>query len=198
MLIKIFIKCIISCKWIVPVMFVFTRVRALFPSSLFTCSVARWHFSLCRQRLTTPLLSPKQSFHLLFVKVAHHSDRCWCFVFLQLPTSKSLVSSGERRRWYRLIYFHIGLLWFCVVTCFPSGNDAVDLEAVTATWRDLKSHADITRTLLSSHIRKESVKRSLTFPGSYHRERHRCTFTRGGISGLYRCSLLVRSPRSGA
>ena len=58
----------------------------------------------------------------------------------------------------------------------------------------LKSHADITSALLSTHIRGESVKRCLTFPAQYQaRHRYAHISERAGTSGKNSSFLLVRT-----
>lgn len=83
---------------------------------------------------------------------------CLCRCMLPL---KVVPAAGNRCAWHSWIALSVKN---CVIDAFfPTDDSKLDLVAAGKLGH-LKWHADIRRTLLSTHIREASVKRSLTFP----------------------------------
>lgn len=83
---------------------------------------------------------------------------CLCGCMLPL---KVAPAAGSRCAWHSWIALSVK---DCVIGAFfPTDDSKLDLVAAGKRGH-LKWHADIRRTLLSTHIREASVKRSLTFP----------------------------------
>lgn len=83
---------------------------------------------------------------------------CLCRCMLPL---KVVPAAGSRCAWHSWIALSVKN---CVIDAFfPTDDSKLDLVAAGKRGH-LKWHADIRRTLLSTHIREASVKRSLTFP----------------------------------
>lgn len=113
-------------KWNVPAKFLFMGVRALYPGSLFTCSVARWHFSLCRQRTgNTPYIAKpfiSLTCFFFFFKVAGSPQSGGASLFCALPPPLKSVSVLRVAQSTQLDMF-LSDAAFCVGEFFPTGQN---------------------------------------------------------------------------